>query len=138
MLVRTRNALALTLTAAVLTGCTPAREDRKIPVPPTKPESVVSLQKVASQCGLQGADGVKLEAAGTSLTIDTKGTRETSGAAVEDVRCVLINLGVPESIQSQMTLTTSEEGPREANFAGRRYSWDYDPSTWFRLTITES
>ncbi|UKA55108.1 hypothetical protein LFT45_03960 [Arthrobacter sp. FW305-BF8] len=131
------TALALTAAATILTGCAATPERDLIPVPPTRTEAAAGLKGAAARCGLDGTEGVQLDAAGTSLTIDTKGPDEASGASTADVKCVLDALEVPSGIQSKMTLTTSTAESREAAWEGRNYSWSYDPSSWFRLTVTQ-
>lgn len=138
MLIPTRYALAVVLIAVVLAGCAPIREGRNFPVSPTRTEPAVSLTDAAARCGLEGSDGAQLNSAGTSLTIDTKGPRETSGAAMTDVQCVLAALEVPKDIKSMMKLTTSTAEPTDASWGGYGFAWNYDPETHFRITIDQA
>ncbi len=149
MLLRTRYSLAATAAALILTGCStapapaPATEAASEPsaeATTTAPSSSfaapgANLTDAVSGCGLDGADGVQLDAAGTSLTIDTKGPRETTGAEITDVNCVLKALEVPKMITSKMKLSTSSAEETSASWAGRDYNWNYAPETHFQITI---
>lgn len=140
MLVPTRYALAVTLTAvALLAGCAPAAEQPEAsPVPSARAEAAATLTDAAARCGLEGDDGVKLNAEGTNLVIDTKGPRETSGPDVAAVSCVLTALEVPKDIQSMMKFGTSTAEPHDASWGGYGFAWNYDPETHFRITINQT
>jgi hypothetical protein len=140
----------LTTTAAVaaafvLGGCTAAMP-ATAPEPSTAspaPSSVApapagaDLAGAVAGCGLDGADGVELAAGNTKLSIDTKGPREASGAAMTDVQCVLDALAVPKDIQSKMKLTTSTAEPTSAEWQNLGLAWNYTPETHFRLAIVQ-
>lgn len=140
MLIPTRYALAVSASVLVIAGCTavPSDEREAIPVPPTRTEPAASIEDAAARCGIDGSEGVELNTDGSSLSIDTKGPRESSGADITAVKCVLTTLEVPQDIQSMMKLTTSTAEPRNASWDGRDFSWNYDPETHFRLTINQS
>lgn len=133
MLVPTRHALTLTFIGVVLAGW--ATRPAPLPVPSQPTRIAGGLEDAVTGCGLTG--GVQLIDAGTSLTIDTKGPGEATGAPVAGVKCVLEALNVPGDIQSRMTLSTSSE-QNSASWEGRDLSWSYDPETWFHLALTDS
>lgn len=130
--------------ALILSGCSTAAPS---PTPETTTETSASaapapaggsLTEAVSGCGLDGTDGVEMDTAGTNLSIDTKGPRETSGAEISDVRCVLVALEVPKDIQSMMKLTTSTEEPTDAAWGNLGFAWSYSPEDHFRIAIHQS
>lgn len=150
MFLRTRYSLAAVATALILSGCsatpapapsTEAAAEPSIEASTSSPSSPAvaapgaNLTDAVAGCGIDGTDGVDLDAAGKSLTIDTKGPRETSGAEMKDVSCVLKALEVPKLITSKMKLSTSSAEETSASWAGRDYAWSYTPETHFKITI---
>ncbi|ACL41906.1 hypothetical protein Achl_3955 (plasmid) [Pseudarthrobacter chlorophenolicus A6] len=115
------------LTAIVLTGCAAA------PAPVTTSEPAKALQTVATECA---SEGTELDATGTVLTVDTKGSSETSGGDMKDVSCVLNALNVPKDISSKMKLSTSDSEAHTAEWQGHDLAWDWTPDTGFNLTVT--
>ena len=163
MILRPHYAVATAAAALLLTGCSAAAApdaatEKSAQPEPTSATSAASepsaqssttapspfaapgatLPDAVSGCGLDGAEGVQLNAAESSLFLDTKGPREASGVTVADVSCVLKALEVPSAIQSKMQLTTSTVEPKNASWAGRDFSWNYDPETHFQLTIDQA
>ncbi|WP_258074107.1 hypothetical protein [Arthrobacter sp. Y81] len=129
--------------AFILSGCSTAAP-APAPEPTTETSSSAApapaganLADAVSGCGLDGADGVELTADGTKLSIDTKGPRETSGAAMTDVQCVLGALEVPKDITSMMKLTTSTAEPTDAAWEDLGFAWNYSPENHFRLAIVQ-
>jgi hypothetical protein len=148
MLVRPRYPVAAVAVALILTGCSTAATPEATPETSVAPSAAApssafaapgaTLPDAVSGCGLDGADGVQLNAAETSLFLDTKGPREASGVTVQDVSCVLKALEVPKAITSMMKLTTSTAEATNASWAGRDFSWNYDPETHLQLTIVQA
>lgn len=139
-----RTFLAALAALFIISGCSstspvPADETSAAPEAVQAPAPVPggTLENAASVCGLDGVDGVELNASGTTLTIDTKGPKEASGADIAGVSCVLKTLEVPKVIQSMMKLTTSTAEPKDASWAGRDFAWNYDPETHFQITISQ-
>ncbi|MET4144136.1 hypothetical protein [Arthrobacter sp. UYCo732] len=139
------TAAAAIAAALLLGGCSTAAP---APAPEATTENSASssaipapagadLAGAVTGCGLDGADGVELTAGSTQLSIDTKGPRETSGAAMTDVQCVLSALSVPKDITSMMKLTTSTAEPTSAEWDDLGFAWNYSPEKHFRLAIVQ-
>ena len=136
-----QTAAAAVAGALILTGCSTAA-----PTPAPEPTAATSsapapaganLADAVSGCGIDGADGVELTADGTKLSMDTKGPRETTGAAMTDVQCILSALEVPKDIKSMMKLTTSTAEPTDAAWEDLGFAWNYSPENHFRLAIVQ-
>jgi hypothetical protein len=131
--------------ALIVSGCsiaapTPASDpttETSSSAAPAPAPAGANLADAVSGCGLDGADGVELTADRTKLSIDTKGPRETSGAAMTDVQCVLGALEVPKDITSMMKLTTSTAEPTDAEWENLGFAWNYSPENHFRLAIVQ-
>jgi hypothetical protein len=143
MLIPVRYALTAVTAALILSGCStpaPAPTPETTAGTPASSSATPSASKAdlagaVSGCGLDGTDGVELTADGNKLSIDTKGPRETSGAAMTDVQCVLTALDVPKDIKSMMKLTTSTAEPTDAAWGDLGFAWNYSPEHYFRLAI---
>ena len=148
MLLRTCYSVAAVAAALILAGCSTAAAPEAATETSGQPSTTApsptfaapgaTLPEAVSGCGLAGADGVQLNAAETSLFLDTKGPREATGVEMTDVSCVLKALEVPKAISSTMKLSTNTAEPKNASWAGRDFSWNYDPETHFQLTIDQA
>jgi hypothetical protein len=140
-----------TITAATAVGAALILSGCSIATPAPEPETTAETSPSASSapaasdlpaavsgCGLDGADGVDLTAAGTKLAIDTKGPKESTGAQMADVQCVLGALEVPDDVRSMMKLTTSTTEPTDAGWRDLGFAWNYSPEDHFRLVIVQA
>lgn len=140
MLLPVRYSLAAAAAATAVfmfSGCAAQAPETTIETS-TPAAAGADLPRAVTGCGLDGADGVELTAAGTRLSIDTKGPRETSGASISDVQCILAALHVPDDIKSTMKLTTSTAGPTDAAWEDLGFAWSYSPEDHFRLAIVRA
>ncbi|MBT2588276.1 hypothetical protein [Arthrobacter sp. ISL-95] len=145
MLNSVRYSITAVAAALILSGCsTSAPAPTPEPTTETPASSTTApapagakLTDAVSGCGLDGAHGVELTADGKKLSIDSKGPRETSGAAMTDVQCVLNALEVPKDIKSMMKLTTSTAEPTDAAWKDLGFAWNYSPENHFRLAIVQ-
>jgi hypothetical protein len=95
-----------------------------------------ALQKAADECGGADIDGVSVIDEGSSLTIDTEGEDDLSGASMEDTACILAALEVPESVIAQMDATTAMQGRQTAAWNNVEASWTYHPNTGVKIILT--
>lgn len=65
------------------------------------------LPKAVDTCSARDKSGISLGDKDTSLTVDTEGKDDTTGAAMEDLVCIVKELKVPDSVVAQMDSTTS-------------------------------
>lgn len=114
-------ALATTaLLALTLTGCSTG---------PSK------LETVFKDCSL--SSGSNLGDEGKTLSIDTMGEEDWSGASYEDLMCVLDNqkLGVPDYITQAVLNTRAIDGRQSDEFDGISMSWSYHPDNGMDITF---
>lgn len=96
------------------------------------------LQKSVDACSLAGDDGVSLGDNGASLTIDTKGEEDSSGASWADAACVLKELKVPDSVVAQIDSTSALQGRQTATWESVEASWTYHPDSGVKIIITNA
>lgn len=97
-----------------------------------------SFQKAADSCNAAHTSGISLGDKGSSITIDTKGEEDTSGASMDDAACILNALDVPDSVISQMDDTSAMDGRQTASWAGVNASWTYHPDNGVKLILTRA
>lgn len=95
-----------------------------------------SFQKAADSCNAAHTSGVSVGDKGSSITIDTKGADDTSGASMDDAACILNALSVPDSVISQMDSTRALDGRQSATWADVNASWTYHPDTGVKIILT--
>lgn len=100
------------------------------------------LQVVEDECdGEEGDPGwafVYTADGGRTLIVDTEGEEDFAGATIEQVACVLVELGVPTSVTTRMQNTRALDGQQTASWDGYTVTWSYHPDTGLDLIIEES
>lgn len=97
-----------------------------------------SFQKAADTCNVAHTSGISLGDKGSSITIDTKGEKDSSGASMDDAVCILSALGIPDSVVSQMDDTSALDGRQTATWADVNASWTYHPNTGVKIILTHA
>ncbi len=93
------------------------------------------LNKAYAACGATGT----LADDDHTLLVDMKGEDYGSGtASLADMRCVLGELDVPQSVLGQMGSTRALDGMQTATWDDYSVSWTYHPDDGLDLIITES
>lgn len=83
------------------------------------------FEKAQETCGV--TSGIALSDGGTTLTIDTMGEEDWSGASYSDMNCILDALEVPQYIREEISNTNSLMGRQTAEYEGIKLSWSYHP-----------
>ena len=80
--------------------------------------------------------GIDLNDRGCSLTFDSKGEKDLTGANSSDIVCLLAALKVPSSVASHIDQTTSMDGRQTETWDRITISWSYHPSRGFDGVIS--
>lgn len=94
------------------------------------------LETARATCA-PGSAHITVGDGGNTLLIDHQGEDETSGASIDDVVCVLFELGVPDSVVAQMEATRALDGRQSASWDGYAVSWAYHPDSGLDMIVTE-
>jgi hypothetical protein len=97
-----------------------------------------ALQKAVDGCSLAGKDGVSVGDKGASLTIDTKGKEDSSGASWDDAACVLTAMKVPDSVVAKIDATSALQGRQTAAWDTVEASWTYHPDSGVKIIFTNA
>ena len=93
-----------------------------------------AIPDAVKACNATGS-GVNVGDKGKSVSFDTKGKDDSSGASIDDVACVLGKLNVPDSVVSQMDHTNALQGRQTADWDGFNASWSYHPDSGLNLIV---
>ncbi|MCR6492719.1 hypothetical protein [Cellulomonas sp. P24] len=98
------------------------------------------LTGAVASCGLTTTPGIELGDGGTSLTFDTKGNEDASGAAITDIACIFDRLKMPSAVTSHIDQTTAMDGRQTETWGNVTVSWSYHPDRGLDgvLTVTNS
>lgn len=96
------------------------------------------FESVAETCNAAHTAGISVGDKGSSITIDTKGEDDTSGASFDDASCILSALEVPDAVISQIDDTSSMDGRQNASWEGVDASWTYHPDNGMKLILTRA
>jgi hypothetical protein len=92
-----------------------------------------ALQKARDTCG--GA-GIVVADEGRTLTIDTQGEDEYTGASFTQAECVFTAIEMPTSVHAKVGNTRAMDGMVSADWDGYSASWNYHPDTGMNMVIT--
>lgn len=101
-----------------------------------------SIQAAYTSCApdtsksASGDSGVHLEDNGATLTIDTKGNKDITGADIVDLACVLVFTKAPASVTAQIDATRALDGTQTASWNGIHATWRYHPDSGVNLVLT--
>ncbi|WP_156925926.1 hypothetical protein [Glycomyces arizonensis] len=98
-------------------------------------ESSSSLVEARENCAPDSLD-IRIGDDGDTLIIDRAGAEENPGADYLDVLCIFDELGVPDSVTSQIEGTRALDGTQEADFGEYSAFWTYHPDDGLNMTIT--
>ena len=124
---------ALVAALLVLAGCASTTTTATADSEPdgTRIEQVVDL------CGSEfSVAGVRVGDAGTSLFIDGEG-EESRGASIDMTVCILLGMGVPDSVLTRMDHTRALDGMQEGVWEDWQASWTYHPNNGLDIIIEE-
>lgn len=98
--------------------------------------STPSIEAAVEGCGIgQHHAGIELGDNGTSVTVDTKGEEDTTGAQLSEAKCILDALAVPDRVVAQMDVTTAMQGRQNATWGQIEASWTYHPDDGMNLIV---
>jgi len=93
------------------------------------------IESAVESCGLQGAPGFRVGDGGNTLSIDSKGENDASGADITDIVCVLVALDVSDAVISRLDSTRALDGRQQGSWDGYAATWGYHPNSGLDLVI---
>jgi hypothetical protein len=90
-----------------------------------------TFQKAYESCGTPS--GVSVSDNGTTISIDTIGETDYSGASFSDAVCIINALKTPTYIMDNMDTTNSLMGRQTDSFNGIDVSWSYHPDNGLQV-----
>jgi hypothetical protein len=94
------------------------------------------LIEAVKTCDLKYTDGVDLSDQNKTLTIDTMGDTDYTGASIDDYTCVVEALKTPARITNQIESTTLLDGSETGKADGLSYYWNYSTDNGLFLQIS--
>lgn len=79
--------------------------------------------------------GITVGDDGRSMSIDVRGTEDSSGAELSDAVCVLNALDVPDYVLDQIDHTRALDGTLNASWDNLSASWNYHPNSGMSMSI---
>lgn len=100
--------------------------------------STPAFEKAVEACDASDRAGISIGDEGKSITIDTKGEDDASGASYDEASCILTGLGVPDSVVSHLDDTSANDGRQNASWDGVEASWTYHPDNGLKVILKEA
>ncbi|MDM7991450.1 hypothetical protein [Arthrobacter sp. zg-Y877] len=129
-----RRNYVLFAAAGLLVGLGAGLLIAQIDLTSTRPST--ALIDAVSTCGVEDETGIELGDEGQSLTMDGQGEEYyATGAAYEDIECVLGATGMPDSVSSRMGNTRALDGTQNAQWGDISASWSYHPDSGSNVVL---
>lgn len=94
------------------------------------------IKDAVEKCGVLNTTGFNLGDKDTTLTIDTKGTKDATGADLMDAGCVLKNLNITDKAMAHMVGTRAIDGRQTETWNGVEAAWTFHPDTGMNMTLS--
>lgn len=94
------------------------------------------IKSAVESCDLTHKAGFDLGDKDRTLTIDTKGKEDLTGASLADAGCVLKALNVSDKAMSHMTSTRALDGRQTDTWEGIDAAWSYHPDSGMSMTLS--
>lgn len=85
------------------------------------------FQKAYDSCGT--SSGVSVSDEGTTISVDTMGEEDYSGATYEDLVCIIGAVGTPSYINDGIMSVRAMDGRQTQEFDGIVVSYSYHPNS---------
>jgi len=74
---------------------------------------------------------------GAGMSIDGVGAKKPQGAGLDQIECILSELGAPSTVQARMGNTLALDGTQDASWSSLRATWTYHPESGINVVIGE-
>ena len=91
-----------------------------------------TFQKAVQSCGT--SSGVSVSDNGTTLSIDTMGDDDYTGASLADAECLIAAVNTPSYIVDNIYTTNAISGRQHDEFNGIEVNYSYSTSSGLSLT----
>jgi hypothetical protein len=148
---RLRGRVATTLAgvttlSSLLVGCgTPAAPKSQTTASPSQSAAAIGptqteLVRALSTCNIAPAElnGVSLGDEDHTLTLDGKGSEDTTGAELNDMVCIFQPVKMPDAVTAQMDNTRALDAQQTATWDRFQARWTYHPDNGFDVILTET
>jgi hypothetical protein len=94
----------------------------------------LSFAGVQVQCDVLH-DGTVVADGDHTLTVDTRGEEDATGASLDELSCILDHLAAPEAVRAHMEQTRALDGRQQDSWGTLTASWIYHPDTGMELIV---
>lgn len=98
-----------------------------------KAQNSTVFTTAVSDCNLEKRDGVTLSSNGKTLTIDTKGAKDDSGASEQNAGCVFQALSIPKDVKTKVATTKMDSPQQSANWDDKTITWEFSTDHGIQL-----
>ena len=121
-----------------LAGCGGVAEAESTPTP-TPTDTRSKLELAVDQCGLTSSKGVTLMDENKSLELHTPGKDygQSYGISIEQMDCVLRDIGASTATMSKMKKTRALDGTQSASWDALEATWSYHPDNGFDIILED-
>lgn len=93
------------------------------------------IADAVESCSAGATEGMSVLDDGRSISMDTEGEEEISGAPYDDVTCVLGALEAPQSVLERIGTTRALDGRQTGEWDGFSASWGYHPDNGLNIVV---
>jgi hypothetical protein len=74
---------------------------------------------------------------GAGMSIDGVGAKKPLGADLDQIECILSELGAPSTVRARMGNTRALDGTQDASWSSLRATWTYHPESGINVVIED-
>lgn len=74
---------------------------------------------------------------GAGMSIDGVGAKKPLGAGLDQIECILNELGAPSTVRARMGNTRALDGTQDASWSSLRATWTYHPESGINVVIED-
>jgi hypothetical protein len=103
----------------------------------TGTEKPGTLKYATTSCALSNNLGAKLGDNDTSLSLNGKGSKDTSGLSAMEFDCAIDTIKVPDYVRAQMEKTRALDGTQRETWGNISATWSYHPDSGLDVGLKE-
>lgn len=98
-----------------------------------KSSSATAITVAVSDCKVEDRDGVVVSDSNKHLSIDTKGTADSSGASTQNAVCLVQALQVPQDVLTKLNDTKPDGTQHKEEWSQREMSWEFSDDKGIKI-----
>lgn len=98
-----------------------------------KTANATTITAAVTDCNLEDREGIAVTDNGKKLSIDTKGTKDESGASSQNAVCLIQSLDVPQDVIQKLDATKTGAERQSTEWKERELAWEFSADNGIKM-----